>query len=113
MVKITLLVTSISLIIDSVLVFLALRPFLIVYPNAIVRMMARRGFHSIVNYLDDFLIIGNTQAECQQGLVTLISLLHSLGSNVSWEKVVSPSQRVTFLGIELHCYVSSPPSRQV
>ena len=69
--------------------------------NAIVRMMARRGFHSIVNYLDDFLIIGNTQAECQQGLITLISLLHSLGFNVSWKKVVSPSQRVTFIGIEL------------
>ena len=69
--------------------------------NAIVRMMARRGFHSVVNYLDDFLIIGNTQAECQQGLITLIRLLHSLGFNVSWKKVVSPSQRVTFLGIEL------------
>ncbi|KAL9963440.1 hypothetical protein ACROYT_G026951 [Oculina patagonica] len=69
--------------------------------NAIVRMMARRGFQSVVNYLDDFLIIGNTHAECQQGLITLIRLLHLLGFNVSWKKVVSPSQRVTFLGIEL------------
>ena len=69
--------------------------------NAIIRMMARRGFHSVVNYLDNFLIIGNTHAECQQGLITLIRLLHSLGFNVSWKKVISPSQRVTFLGIEL------------
>ena len=69
--------------------------------NAIVGMMARRGFLAIVNYLDDFLIIGNTHAECQHGLTTLINLLHSLGFNISWEKVVSPSQRVTFLGIEL------------
>ena len=69
--------------------------------NAIVRMMARRGFHAVINYLDDFLIIGNTYAECQRGLVTLINLLHSLGFNVSWHKIVSPSQRVTFLGIEL------------
>ena len=29
--------------------------------NAIVRMMARRGFPAIFNYLDDFLIIGNTR----------------------------------------------------
>ena len=69
--------------------------------NAIVRMMARRGFHSIVNYLDDFLIVGKTQAACQQGLLVLINLLHSLGFNVSWKKVVSPCQRVTFLGIKL------------
>ena len=30
----------------------------------IVRMMARRGFRAVVNYLDDFLIIGSTQEEC-------------------------------------------------
>jgi len=71
--------------------------------NVIVRMMARRGFLAIVNYLDDFLIIGNTctHAECQHGLTTLINLLHSLGFNIRWKKVVSPSQRVTFLGVEL------------
>lgn len=75
--------------------------------NAIVRMMARRGFHAVINYLDDFLIIGSTQAECQLGLVTLINLLHSLGFNVSWRKVVSPCQRVTFLGIELDSTIMS------
>ena len=69
--------------------------------NAIVRMMSRRGFTAIVNYLDDFLIIGNTYAEFQNGLATLINLLHSLGFNISWKKVISPAQRVTFLGIEL------------
>ena len=57
---------------------------------AIVLMMARRGFHAVINYLDDFLIIGRTQVECQMGLVTLIRLLHSLGFNVSWRKFVSP-----------------------
>lgn len=69
--------------------------------NTIIRMMARHGFHAVVNYLDDFLIIGSTQEECQQGLVTLINFLHYLGFNVSWRKVVSPTQRITFLGIEL------------
>ena len=46
--------------------------------NAIVRMMSRRSFTAVVNYLDDFLIICRTHAECQQGLATLISLLYSL-----------------------------------
>ena len=44
--------------------------------NSMVRMMARRGFPAIFNYLDDFLIIGKTHAECQHGLTTLINLLH-------------------------------------
>ena len=69
--------------------------------NDIVRMMACRGFCAVVNYLDDFLIIGRTKEECQPGLVTLINLLHYLGFNVSWRKVVSPTQHITFLGIEL------------
>ena len=69
--------------------------------NTIVRTMARRGFRAVVNFLDDFLIIGSTKEECQRGLVTLINLLHYLGFNVSWRKVVSPTQRITFLGIEL------------
>ena len=63
--------------------------------------MARCGFRAVVNYLDDFLIIGSTKEECRRGLVTLINLLHYLGFNVSWRKVVSPTQRITFLGIEL------------
>jgi len=69
--------------------------------NAIVRMLARHGFCAVVNYLDDFAIIGSTREECQWGLVTLISLLHYLGFNMSWCKVVSPTQRITSLGIEL------------
>ena len=70
--------------------------------NAMVRMMSRRGFCAVINYLDDFLIIGKTYEECQQGLITLIRLLHPLGFNISWKKVISPSQRVTFLGLELN-----------
>ena len=66
--------------------------------NAILCIMSRRVFF---NYLEDFRIIGKTQSECQQGLLTLIRLLHSFGFNISWEKVVSPSKCVTFLGIEL------------
>ena len=58
-------------------------------------------FRAVVNYLDDLLIIGSTQDKCQRGLLTLINLLHYLGFNASWGKVVSPRQRITLLGIEL------------
>ena len=67
--------------------------------NAIVRMMARHGFRAVINYLDDFLIIGSTKEKCQRGLVTRINLLHYLGFNASWRKVVSLTQCVTFLGM--------------
>ena len=64
-------------------------------------MMAHHGFRAVVNYLDDFLIIGSTKEKCQRGLFTRNNLLHYLGFNASWRKVVSLTQRVTFLGIEL------------
>jgi len=69
--------------------------------NAIVRVMHRRGFSCVINYLDHFLIIGKSRDDCQRALLSLINLLHSLGFKVSWKRVVSPAQRVTFLGIEL------------
>ena len=56
---------------------------------------------AVVNYQDEFLIIGSTKEECQRGLVTFINFLHYLGFNASWHKAISPSQHITFLGIEL------------
>ena len=82
--------------------------------NAIVRIMSQRGFTAVVNYLDNFLITCRTHTECQHSLATLISLLHSLGFNISWKKVVSPTQRVTLLGLELDSLnVYSPSGWQV
>ena len=61
--------------------------------------MTRSGFSVIVNHLDDFLIIGNTHAECQQDLATLINLLYSLRVQYQVDKkVVSPSQWVPTTG---------------
>ena len=68
---------------------------------AITRMMARKGFGNIVNYLDDFLIVASSREECLRAQLTLIHLLHSLGFQVSWSKLSGPSQRVKFLGIIL------------
>ena len=69
--------------------------------------MAHHGFHAVVNYLDDFLT-RSTKEECQWGLVTRINLLHYLGFNASWRKVVSLTQRIIFLGIELDSSTMSP-----
>ena len=46
-------------------------------------------------------VIYQSFAEGGLDFVTLINLLHYLGFNVSWRKLISPTQRITFLGIEL------------
>ena len=69
--------------------------------QAVTRMMARRGFRTILAYLDDFLIIGDTKHECELAYYELIKLLTELGFNINWEKAVAPTQRLTFLGIEI------------
>ena len=69
--------------------------------QAVTRMMAKRGFHTILAYLDDFLIIGDSKYECELAYQELIQLLSELGLSINWEKAVSPTQRLTFLGIEI------------
>ena len=62
--------------------------------------MKRRGF-TVLAYLDDFLIIADTKVECKQAYEELIKLLGELGFQINWDKAVGPSQRLTFLGIEI------------
>ncbi len=51
--------------------------------------------------MDDFLLIAPTQAECQHAQTVLIQLLRKLGFQISWKKVIDPTQCIIFLGIEL------------
>ncbi|KAL9955790.1 hypothetical protein ACROYT_G037169 [Oculina patagonica] len=69
--------------------------------QAVRRMMAKRGYHNIIVYLDDFLVIGATRAECEQAYNTLLALLQDLGFTISQHKLVPPTQRLTFLGVQL------------
>ena len=69
--------------------------------QAVKRMMARRGYDLVIVYLDDFLIISQSQIECQIALNILIQLLRKLGFSIHWGKVVDPTNKITFLGIEL------------
>ena len=69
--------------------------------QAVRRMMAKRGFDDIVVYLDDFLVVGPTLAECTQAYDTLLTLLQDLGFTISRHKLVAPAQQLTFLGVQL------------
>ena len=63
-------------------------------------MMWKRGFVNIIIYLDDFLVIGATQAECTHAYV-LLQLLQDLGFTIGQRKLVLPTRKLTFLGVEL------------
>lgn len=69
--------------------------------QAVKRIMARRGFDLLIVYLDDFLIISDSKEACAEALSVLISLLRKLGFAIHWGKVVDPTQKITFLGVEL------------
>ena len=69
--------------------------------------MQRQGFKTIIVYF-----IGETKEECQQAFTTLLQLLIDLGFQISWHKVVGPTQKLVFLGVELDtasCEMAIPP----
>jgi hypothetical protein len=68
--------------------------------NCITRYLASQGYTAI-SYLDDFLLIEATKDRCQEGYNLLLQVLGQLGFQISWEKVFPPSQRVTFLGVNI------------
>ena len=67
--------------------------------SSAVTTIIRSFGHKIVSYLDDFLVVSTTREQCLKAQQDLISLLHRLGFDLKWDKVVSPSQRVQFLGL--------------
>lgn len=82
--------------------------------QAVRRMMSRRGFDLIVAYLDDFLIIGESLQACRLAFDTLLELLQELGFRINWQKVVPPTQKLVFLGIEINSLsrqISLPPTK--
>ena len=67
--------------------------------NFVVTTMDRLGYHGVINYIDDFLVYGDTFEQCQEAQTVLIHLLGQLGFRVSWKKCSSPAQKVKYLGI--------------
>ncbi|KAK3280564.1 hypothetical protein CYMTET_11609 [Cymbomonas tetramitiformis] len=64
-------------------------------------MMQQRGFPGIVVYLDDFILVADSEEDCQRGFEMLLELVEYLGFEVAPEKVESPRQDLVFLGIRL------------
>ena len=64
-------------------------------------MMKRRGYYTIICYLDDFLIVAQTFSECIQVLNELLCLLRRLGFQINYNKLEGPTLTITFLGITL------------
>ena len=74
-------------------------------------MMVCRGFGNIVVYLDDFLYVDSSFETCCSALSTLHKLVRKLGFAVNYNKMVDPTQCLTFLGIQLcskTCTLSLP-----
>ena len=69
--------------------------------QSVRRCMLRKGMAGIIAYIDDFLITAATKYECNRKLLQLIRLLRELGFNISWKKVVGPTQKITFLGVDI------------
>ena len=56
----------------------------------------------IIHYLDDFLIIANTESLCATYLDTFIHLCKDIGVSISTSKTTKPSRNTIFLGVELN-----------
>ena len=69
--------------------------------QAVRAIMAKKGYNTIVCYLDDFLIIASTYDECLEALNVLLQLLRELGFHINYNKLEGPCQRLVFLGIVL------------
>ena len=67
--------------------------------NFVVSTMDRLGYHYVINYIDDFLVYGDSYEECQEAQTVLIHLLGQLGFYVSWKKCTSPARKIKYLGI--------------
>lgn len=64
--------------------------------------LRNKKFSSVV-YLDDFLLIGDSQVDCQQNLNVTISLLKKLGFFVNTQKSqLVPTQETKFLGFMIN-----------
>lgn len=66
--------------------------------DAVSRYMNASGF-MCYNYLDDFLVVGDTYADCQRAQLVLHGVLRELGFYIAYKKVLSPSCVQRYLGI--------------
>lgn len=59
------------------------------------------GIKSLIHYLDDFFLANSSEASCALDKDTILAVFEALGVPVSLDKLVGPSQIITYLGIEI------------
>jgi hypothetical protein len=69
--------------------------------QAVVHIMKNKGFKNVIAYLDDFLVCEESYDRCMTAFNTLLWLLRQLGFSISYPKLVAPTRRIVFLGIEI------------
>lgn len=55
----------------------------------------------LVHYLDDYFTISSSLSDCQSAVHSILRAFSALGIPVAVEKLVGPSRRLTYLGIEI------------
>ena len=68
--------------------------------QAALAIMKSMGYTNIVCYCDDFLVVSPSFVECQAIMWNLMRILRQLRFSIDYNKVLGPSQQMTFLGIE-------------
>ena len=84
--------------------------------NCIVKIAKSYGVDFLVNYLDDFIILARSEAECLRQRNVVIEVMEFLGFKISHNKLTAPSQRTVFLGITIDSVameLSLPPEKIV
>lgn len=59
------------------------------------------GIALMVHYLDDYFITAYSSSHCARDMDTMCAICNTLGVPLSPEKMVGPSQKLTYLGIEI------------
>jgi len=67
----------------------------------ITRCMVREGVTRVTNYLDDFAIVTDSYVNGCIAQKKLIAVIRRMGFYVNFKKLVSPSTKIRFLGIDI------------
>lgn len=75
--------------------------------QSVCRILKRMGIDAIICFIDDFFITGASMNDVKRAMNILIHVLVSLGFAISWEKCISPTTRLTFLGVTIDTVAGS------
>lgn len=67
----------------------------------ILAIASSEGVVSVVNYMDDFFVVGLTYASCLFNLNVVLSILKRHGWSIADDKTTSPAQLMTFIGMQI------------